>query len=78
MAHLPRLVIGMVSGEGHPPITDTDKMDPQGMTVIAKRGKPHLSSQFIGTSHDPGPQKVASRKGNGTPYFREILVGEIL
>ena len=24
------------------------------------------------------PQKVAFRKGNGNPYFREIWVGEIL
>ena len=32
----------------------------------------------IATSHDLGPQKVAFWKGNGTPYFREIKVGEIL
>ncbi len=28
--------------------------------------------QIIATSQDLGPQKLANRKGNGTPYFREI------
>ena len=34
----------------------------------------HETGQIIATS----PQKVAFWKGNGTPYFREILVGELL
>ena len=33
----------------------------------------------VATSHDRfNHQKVAFRKGNGTPYFRKIQVGEIL
>ena len=43
-----------------------------------KKSFNYSSRQIIATSHDLGPQKVANGKGNGTPYFRKIQVGEML
>ena len=43
---------------------------PSSTQILEKR--PIDSGQIIATSHDLGPQKVANRKGHGTPYFREI------
>ena len=44
-----------------------------------KEQKEHqIWSNFIATSHDRKPPKWWFSKGNGTPYFREIQVGEIL